>query len=245
MARDTSADWEAIGAKEPWFGVLSAPEFLQQNLTEEAKNKFYELGRRDVAEVVDTLQTHFPPFAPKIGADFGSGLGRLTFAMATHCESVYGIDLSRGMRDEAAHQAETRGFANVSFVPSLPSDVSVDWINSYIVMQHILPRTGYDILRNLLASLNPRGHVSIQVTFAHDIRDTSTLLRDILSWRFDGETMTTIEERGYAPGEMSMYDYDMNKVLMLAARAGIRELFLRHTDHGGVHGFWIFGRKTH
>jgi trans-aconitate methyltransferase len=245
MARDTSVDWESIGETEPWFGVLSAPEFLQKNLTEATKNKFYDQGRQEMAEVMDTLRTHFPPFEPKVGADFGSGLGRLTFPMSTQCETVYGIDLARGMREEAGRQAEARGFANVSFVPALPGDVSVDWINSYIVLQHILPRTGYELLKNLLATLNVRGHVSIQVTYAHDIRDTSTLLRDILSWRFDGETMTTIEEQGYAPGQMSMYDYDMNKVLMLAARAGIRELFLRHTDHGGVHGFWIFGRKTH
>jgi hypothetical protein len=40
-----------------------------------------------------------------------------------------------------------------------------------------------------------------------------------------------------------MYDYDMNKVLFTFIRAGIGTIRLVHTDHGGVHGFWIFAKK--
>ncbi|WP_375459154.1 class I SAM-dependent methyltransferase [uncultured Enterovirga sp.] len=245
MPRDTAEDWKRLGQEEPWWGVLSAPEFLKANLTAEAKERFYAQGRQEMAWVVETLQQHFGPVAPQIGADFGSGLGRLTFPMAALCETAHGIDISEGMRSEAGRQAQARGLGNVSFSEELAPGVMVDWINSYIVFQHILPRIGYGIVAGLLDRLRPAGLVSLQFTFAHDLRDRNTLIRDLRAWRFDGETLTTLESNDYAVGEMSMYDYDLNRLLMIFARAGIRDVFLRHTDHGGVHGFWIFGRKTH
>ncbi len=239
MARDTGADWQKIEETKPWYGVLSAPEFLTRNLTKEAKQRFYAQGKAEMAEVVDLLTTHFGAFAPKTGVDFGSGMGRLTFAMAEKCEHVYGLDISSAMRDKAQSEVAQLGVTNVTFVPALEDGIAADWINSYIVFQHILPRSGYEIIRGLLNHLQIGGVISLQITFAHDLRDNTTLLRDLTSWRFDGETLTTIEERGYEVGAMSMYDYDMNRILMYVARAGVRNVFMRHTDHGGVHGFWI------
>lgn len=170
MARDTAADWEQIGATEPWYGVLSAPEFLSANLTDEIKDKFYGHGVSDMSMIMSILEAKFSPFPPKTGADFGSGLGRLVFPMASVCDHVYGIDISPAMRAESAVQANARGLKNVEFVPALPDGVTVDWINSYIVFQHILPRTGYELLRGLLSRLVVGGHVSIQLTFAHNRR---------------------------------------------------------------------------
>lgn len=244
MTRETDDDWKALGETEPWYGVLSAPEFLQANITDEAKDRFYLQGQQEMAWVVETLTTHFSPFEPQVGADFGSGLGRLSFPMSGKCGKVYGIDVSPGMRAEAANQATLRDMQNVEFVDALPPGTEVDWVNSYIVFQHIVPRTGYHLLSNLLGHLRIGGFVSIQITFAHDHRDNQLLSRDLATWRFDGETLTVLEEKSREVGDMSMYDYDMNRVLMIFARIGVRDLFMRHTDHGGVHGFWVFGRKT-
>jgi len=109
--------------------------------------------------IMSILEAKFSPFAQKTGADFGSGLGRLVFPMASVCDHVYGIDISPAMRAESAVQANARGLKNVEFVPALPDGVTVDWINSYIVFQHILPRTGYELLRGLLSRLVIGGHV--------------------------------------------------------------------------------------
>ena len=245
MARDTGVDWQAIAATEPWYGVLSAPEFLKRNLTSDAQEMFYAQGRSEMAEVVNVLETNFAPFQPKVGVDFGSGLGRLAIPMASICQNVWGLDVAPAMCEEATRQARARGVRqHVDFRLDLPEGVAVDWINSYIVFQHILPRTGYSLIQRLLERLNLGGHASVQFTFAHDLRDNVTLLRDMTSWRFDGETLTVLEDKSYEAGHMSMYDYDLNKVLMIFARAGVRDIHLRHTDHGGVHGFWVFGRRT-
>ena len=65
MARDTAADWEKIGNTEPWYGVLSAPEFLTKNLTEEVKTTFYAQGVSEMVTITNILREKFAPFARK------------------------------------------------------------------------------------------------------------------------------------------------------------------------------------
>ena len=242
MARGTEEDWKAIGESEPWWGVLSAPKFLSASLTEEGKSEFYAQGAEEMAWVISQLKGADPDFKPATGLDFGSGLGRLCFPMAEICQRVVGVDVSPGMRAEADHQKEVRSVPNVSFSDAIPND-GFDWINSYIVFQHILPATGYQIIKDLLSKLNPGGWTSLQLTFAHDHRDLVSLQRDTYAFRYDGETATCLEFHDTKIGDMSMYDYDMNKVLFMFVRAGISQIKLVHTDHAGVHGFWIFGKK--
>jgi SAM-dependent methyltransferase len=243
MARDTADDWKSIGECEPWFGVLSAPKFLSASITEEAKREFYDQGAREIGWALEHIRAEDPAFSPRVGLDFGSGLGRLTFPMSTICESVVGIDVSPGMRAEADRQKISRSIPNVHFVEQIPVGQTFDWINSYIVFQHILPSTGYIILKDLLSALAPRGWTSIQLTFAHDYRDLTSLQRDTYAFSYDGDRAVALEFKETPIGEMSMYDYDLNKVLFIFARSGINKLRLIHTDHGGVHGFWIFGKK--
>lgn len=243
--RNTTQDWVHIGESEPWYGVLSSPEFLMSNITEAIKQKFYDQGRDEIDQVVTRLKNKYPEFDPTVAIDFGAGLGRLSFAMRNYCSCVYGLEISKGMIIEARNQMKQRNIDGVFFLEKLPDNVGADWINSYIVFQHITPREGYVILENLLKALNPGGYISIQLTFAHDFRDTSILTKDVYAYRYDGETQTTLEHKPSALGQQSMYDYDLNKVLFILIRNSILNLELLHTDHGGVHGFWVFGKKSY
>lgn len=243
MARETTEDWIQLGADEPWWGVLSAPEFLSANLTEDAKERFYAQGKTEIDWVVGLIQQQDRYFRAARALDFGCGLGRLSFAMAPHCSWVTGVDVSPGMLAEAERQRLARGVANVTFAGAIPDDVTFDWVNTYIVLQHILPRVGYAIIEDMLARLNPGGWTSIQLTFAHDRRDINSFLRDASALRYDGESATVLDFNTTAIGEMSMYDYDLNKVLFLFAKQGLGDIRLMHTDHGGVHGFWILAKK--
>jgi SAM-dependent methyltransferase len=243
MAVNTVADWTLIGETEPWFGVLSAPQFLRANINDAAKEHFYALGEQEVERVVDVLRNSFGPFEPKLGLDFGSGLGRLSFPMSRICERVIGIDISDGMIAEAERQRIAKNINNVQFVKQIPDDIKVDWLHSHIVFQHILPRDGYNILQNLLDKLSDRSFISLHLTYAHDKRDPSTLIRDLDAYRFDGDTLTILGENTRDPGTMSMYSYDMNRILLTLTRARLGNLFLQPTDHGGNYGFWIFARR--
>ena len=243
MARDTEDDWKAIGDSEPWYGVLSAPKFLAANITEQAKAEFFDQGVREIDWAVANIRREDPGFAPRSALDFGSGLGRLSFAMASICDHVVGVDISAGMRAEAERQKVERGIHNVDFAEALPTGQTFDWINTYIVLQHIVPAKGYEIVRDLLKSLAPGGWTSIQLPFAHDHRDLTSIQRDTHAYSYDGESALALEFKETNVGEMSMYDYNMNKILFIFIRSGIHNLHLVHTDHGGVHGFWIFGKK--
>jgi SAM-dependent methyltransferase len=243
MARDTASDWKSIGESEPWYGVLSAPKFLSANLNQQAKDEFYAQGVEDIDWAFSQIKSADPSFSPGLALDFGSGLGRLSFAMAAKSKSVLGVDVAPAMRAEAGLQKILRDIPNVEFRDQIPANQKFDWINSYIVFQHIVPSTGYAIIRDLLACLNPGGWTSLQLTFAHDFRDWNGLHRDAYAYRYDGEMANILEFNETQVGEMSMYDYDLNTVLFIFVRSGITNIKLEHTDHGGIHGFWIFGKK--
>jgi SAM-dependent methyltransferase len=164
MSRDTSLDWKNIGATEPWYGVLSTEKFLKANLTALAIEAFYEQGVREIHEVVEIIKRHFGEFKPSVGLDFGCGLGRLAFAMVPYCERVIGLDISPGMLAEGEKQRIARGVANVQLQHELPEGLLVDWINSYIVFQHITPKVGISLIENLLRRLNLGGFISLQLT---------------------------------------------------------------------------------
>ncbi|MGE5668568.1 MAG: hypothetical protein ACM338_10280 [Betaproteobacteria bacterium] len=40
-----------------------------------------------------------------------------------------------------------------------------------------------------------------------------------------------------------MHDYALTDVIRTFVEAGFEEQHLVHTDHGGHHGVWVFGRK--
>ena len=106
-----------------------------------------------------------------------------------------------------------------------------------------MPSAGYALIEDILCHLNSGAWTSLQLTFAHDRRDINSFLRDASALRYDGEAATVLEFNDTSVGEMSMYDYDMNKVLFLFVRHGLSDIRLVHTDHGGVHGFWIIAKK--
>jgi trans-aconitate methyltransferase len=243
MVRDTLRDWQQIGASEPWYGVLSTAKFLKANLTPAAVKEFYKQGIEETQEVVDRLILKFGDFRPAVALDFGCGLGRLSFAMAAYCDHVIGVDVSPDMLKEAERQSIRLGADNVRFQPHLEADQRVDWINSYIVFQHIVPKLGLTILEGLLDRLNLHGFVSIQLTYFHDNRHLTEVVRDVAAYSIDGEQMKVLAETPRPTGAMAMYDYDLNAVFRLLRLYGLDETRVVQTDHSGCHGLWLLGRK--
>jgi trans-aconitate methyltransferase len=240
--RDTDADWIAIAGTQPYFGVLANEQYLADRITPASIDEFYESGRPDIEHVVARLQQMSGDFRPATAIDFGCGVGRLTFAMAKYCDRVIGIDVAEGMLSVGREQARRRGIDNSEFLDSLP-DGPIEWVNSLIVFQHIPPVRGYEILAELLDRLVPGGFLSVHLTFFHDERHAAEINRDIADYRYDGETVDVLSTRPPSPGEMSMYDYDLNRVMRHVFLAGFTPLTIDHIDHGGCHGAWIFGVK--
>jgi trans-aconitate methyltransferase len=243
MPRDTNLDWLKIGASEPWWGVLTTEKFLKANLTPAIIEEFYQSGVSEMREIAESLSDRFGAFKPAIGLDFGCGPGRLAFAMAAYSQKVIGVDISPAMLAEAEKRKAACGASNVHFHAELHETQRVDWINSYIVFQHIAPRIGLPILEGLLRRLNLGGFISIQLTYFHDRRHLTEVTRDVAAYTFDGERMRVLADTELEVGAMEMFDYDLNSVFRLLDLHGLKQVEVRQTDHGGCHGVWLFGRK--
>jgi SAM-dependent methyltransferase len=238
MLRDTNADWAGI-AGEPFYGVFSHPEWFREHITEDRLQEFWRTGEVEIDGVLGKLRHHFGEFSPRTAIDFGCGVGRLSRGMARHAGHVYGVDVAEGMINEARKHAP----ANVTYGFEIP-DQQVDWINSIIVFQHIHPANGFPLLQTLIDRLAPGGGLTLQFGTYKDRRGMpiATDSMDAVFW--DGETLRALRETPYGSGAMLMYDYDLNRVTAMLNAAGVNDIMLSHTDHGGNHGAFVLGRKA-
>lgn len=245
--RNTDADWRVIGEAEPYFGVLTDRKFLRSNLDDKTRQEFFATGERDVDALLKTIREKVTPdFRPQHALDFGCGVGRLAFAIAPHALRVTGVDISSGMLAEAARERMARGIApdNVAFQSELP-DAPYDWVNSYLVFQHIPPERGYELLARLLCGLSPRGIATIHMPAYRTLPHLAPNLDDVALMRFDGRTLETVQFVDQPVlGRIRMYDYDMTRVLALFVANSITTIYLQHLDHRGHHAFAIAGRKA-
>ncbi|MBW8858932.1 MAG: class I SAM-dependent methyltransferase [Caulobacter sp.] len=233
--RDTDADWREIGATEPFWGVLTDPRFKSENLTAANVESFYGSGVDHMAEIVDRLrrQTGAPPRGRAL--DFGCGAGRLSEAMTAHADHVVGYDISPGMLEKARLRHGAAHYTDV-----LP-DGPFDWINSFIVFQHIPPERGAPLMEALLDRLAPGGHVSLHVTVWRDAHLEPSRPPLLLRLR-----RAIAQARGRikaASGLIMMYDYDLSSLVRSFQRHGVEEINMVATNHGGHHGVIILGRR--
>jgi SAM-dependent methyltransferase len=256
--RDTDADWREIGASEPFWGVLTHSKFRRDNLSEENLAAFYASGA-DYVDYVAMWRARIVggPAKASLALDFGCGVGRLTEAMCAHADSVIGYDISPGMLEEARRRSAGKAVYTSEF-PKGP----FDWINSYIVFQHIPPERGYKLVEDLLTRVAFGGFVSLEFNVYSDpselpslpdtAREDELVAKQNLWRRFlhvGARRVAAAPEPTPEPapplplGTVIMYDYDLNRLCAMFHRSGIERLLLEHEDHGGHHGVRIFGRR--
>jgi SAM-dependent methyltransferase len=216
--------------------VLTHPDYRTENLTPANLEAFYASGGEYISDIVRRLKAATGKPAGGQALDFGCGAGRLTEAMTAYAHPVTGFDISPGMLAEA----RKRG-GKAAYVDTMP-DGPFDWINSFIVLQHIPPDRGLALIEDLLARLAPGGLISLHVTIwreAHLKEPSASGLKRLLRplvrrWRV----------AQLPKGTIRMYDYDLSQVVERLNRAGIGELTLVPTDHGGHHGVILLGTKA-
>lgn len=126
----------------------------------------FRSGEEHVQQVVGRTSSLFPGWKPEGAAlDFGSGAGRLSVALAQRFDRVVGVDVSAGMRSLAV--SNSAHMDNLGFVPSVADAValagSFDFLNSYIVLQHLRPSQGLPIIDEMLHGLNAGGACALHV----------------------------------------------------------------------------------
>lgn len=235
---DTDLDWHIIGQSNPYYGVITDDRFKSDVITEQAKEEFYEGGLSEIEGHLHAMRQHFGTFAPASALDFGCGVGRLTRGLATFIGDVVGVDVSTGMLGEARRFTKP----GLIFADVIP-DRSFDWLVSIIVFQHIVPERGYALLRQLLGSLALGGGVTLQFVIYRDQRHSSVDGGRLLAHGMSVAGAIANAQKNQA-GDMSMFDYDLAVIVALLFQAGVSELRMKHTNHGGFHGVLIYGRKA-
>ena len=95
--RNTDADWRELGATQPYWGVLTHPDYRTENLTPANLEAFYASGGEYISDIVRRLKAATGKSASGRALDFGCGAGRLTQALAEHFDTVVGVDVAPSM----------------------------------------------------------------------------------------------------------------------------------------------------
>ncbi len=237
MVYDSARQWELYGARDPYYGVLSAPGFHRARLDAATRERFFATGRRQVAELLRAIDSLAgPDFECRRALDYGCGVGRLTLPLAERCEHVYGVDVSPSMLREADGNATRMGVRNVEWVPAerlQELSGAYDLAHSYLVFQHIPVREGERIFAELVRGLRPGGVGSIHLT----LRATSPTA-GLFHWTMKTvplayNVFNLLRGRDWSYPHMQMNRYSLNRLGALLADAGITEWHTRFLPGNG------------
>lgn len=243
--RDTDSDWNQLGKVDPFWAVITDERFRADKMDATAREAFYESGQASVDQFHAALKHYFSaPDHFEACLDFGAGVGRLLVPMAKRSSRAVGVDIADSMRAICQARLDESSLSEVKLVATPTAAAAFgpfDWVNSFIVLQHIPPARGIELITDLVSSVKPSGFVSMHVTTHRDAQlvpqDKASPARKLLR-----QLRNSLFPRPNV-GQITMYDYDLGQVLALLTRAGCPRFVLEHTDHGGHHGYMIYAQK--
>lgn len=244
--RDTDSDWNQLGKVDPYWAVITDERYRADTMDALGRQAFYDSGLFDVDMFHATLKRHFSaPDHFETCLDFGAGVGRLLVPMAQRANRAVGIDIAESMRAICQTHLDELGLAQVKLVPTPQAAAEFgpfDWINSYIVMQHIPPSRGLELIESLTSLLEPGGYLSLHISTHRDPHLMPSQTRNPLRLLARSLRNRLFPQRDV--GQITMYDYDLADVLSRLERLGCKQFHLEPTNHGGHHGFMIYTQRT-
>lgn len=240
--------WEHFGETNPYFAVSTFDKFKNENLDESSLREFFDSGEDFIERIWKEIDTNFETdFRPQKALDFGCGVGRLTLAMAKRCGQVTGVDISENMLELARSNANRMNVENINFVKSegnFGKDFGeFDFIQSFIVLQHIKPKIGEAIFLNIVKLLSKNGIGAVHFTYSNlksslPQKIRSKLYRDFpLTYKL----RNLILRKENIP-LMPMYLYDVNRLLNILQENGCHKCLIRFSQHG-AEGAILFFQK--
>jgi SAM-dependent methyltransferase len=242
---DTDKAWKRYGEVDPYFGVVTHHKYHSWILTDQAREEFFRSGEAHVRRTLEILREIDPAYSPSRAMDFGCGVGRVALPLARESTRVLGVDVAPGMLSEARKNAAIRGIANVTFAREVSG--SFDLVHSFIVLQHIPPRRGVAILRDLVARVEAGGMIVLQLPY----RSTAGAWRRLAGriTRFDPLTrrvVNLVRGRRFSYPTMTTFCYDVGTVFTILRDAGFADfrISLDAAAGAGYLSMTIYGQKS-
>jgi SAM-dependent methyltransferase len=233
---NTDVAWAKWGDMDPYFGVLSDPRYRRQAL-EVNLGSFFNSGEQHVEDLLQKADQVFMPVDRERALDFGCGVGRLTIPLAKRFREVVGVDISSSMLVEARRNAIEAGQSNIRFVKS-DDNISeakgkYQFVNSYIVFQHIPVARGMTIMSNLLEKVAENGLISIHVC----IGQRGGLLSKFTDFLKKKISIVNIiinmcNRRPANEPIMQMNSYSIFAVVKMITDAGFESILMNMEEHG-------------
>jgi SAM-dependent methyltransferase len=155
--------WESLGSEDPDWAVLTDPR-LRHGGWQDHLDDFYASGR---AEVEDILAGLPPGTRLDRAIDWGSGTGRLTFALLEVFSQVTAVDVSRSMLGTLmgrAHKLDLGARLTPTVLGDMRPASDHDLAVSLLVLQHLGTRAEVAAaLRTLVACVRVGGHIVVEI----------------------------------------------------------------------------------
>jgi SAM-dependent methyltransferase len=246
----TDKDWKKWGEKDPYFGVVSHPEFRSGSI-EQNRDDFFNSGERFITEVLSQADRCFGVKQRGSALDFGCGVARLTIPLARRFNQVDGLDVSAFMLGEARKNCELFAIDNVRFhltngkIDQARWPRRYDFVNSYIVLQHIPVRRGYAIINSLLGLLNDRGIAMLHVSLRRKLPPISAAAYQVRhKIPFAGYALNLLQRKPLLTPQMQMNEYDLVRVLEIFSRHNMKEVSVTSENHQGVETARLLAKRN-
>jgi 2-polyprenyl-3-methyl-5-hydroxy-6-metoxy-1,4-benzoquinol methylase len=241
----TDPAWEKFGRYEPYYGVLADEKFSRENI-EQNRDEFFASGADALTQIMARCEDHFGPLRDNRALDHGCGVGRLTFALAGKFASVIALDISPSMLAEAKGNAERFGIRNIAFelADERLSNAAgaFDFVNSYMVLQHIRVHRGLGIISLLLDKVGPGGGFHVHFSIRTDRLRSRALwwashhIPGVKLWQ-----NIRAGRRWNAPA-MQMNNYPLNRIVALLASRNIASFLISTERHAEFLTLSVIGK---
>jgi SAM-dependent methyltransferase len=161
--------WTRLGETEPYWSVLSEPDYLMQHIGE-TRDAFLASGRENVERLRATLRRNGVAANPDWEAlELGCGLGRSTRFLAQEFRRVFAVDVSSSHLQLARKlNVDAAQIDRVVWMPLVhPAGLAAlprfDLFFSMIVLQHNPPPIIGLLLETVADKLRPGGYAFFQV----------------------------------------------------------------------------------
>ena len=173
-------NWDAFGKNDPFWAVLAWPDKKDHKWT---KEEFFALGRKEVDAVINCIRLLDFQVSYKKALDFGCGVGRLTQALASYFNEVYGVDIAPSMIALANQYnnfpEKCKYFLNERDDLSIFPGNSFDFIYTSITLQHMDPVYAKKYIREFLRILSPKGLLIFQMPSHRIEKDSETVRKRV------------------------------------------------------------------